>query len=197
MEKRKLSICFTCVGSKNGEVEIEMCYDCVVGPEDWLASNEKLPNKVKALDLYTGPGWAQVLRTIKNLREKFDLSVYIFSAGLGIVHEDDLTNPYSATFSSGNEDRIEAVDQKDWVLGVTQRRLPEGTVCVFPETYAKPYRRIWDDLDKMLLIQGTPDDREDLSCSMIRTSTTLMEKISETDIEPNEWPSIRGYDLWT
>ena len=197
----KLNICFCCTGTKNGEVEVGQMYDCVVGPSEWKQNNFELLDKKPPLELYSGPGWDQVLRTIEKLKTHYDVTTYVFSAGWGILHEGDLINPYSATFSGGHDDRIAAVDQQDWILGVTQHQLPEGTVCVFPESYAKPYRRIWSNLDDMILIQGTVEDREDLSCSMIRTTTTLMEKIVDNqieegwDLEPIDWKQLRGFEV--
>ncbi len=197
----KLNICFCCAGTKAEEAEVAQMYDCVVGPEEWIKNAAGIEPKFKAIDLYRGPGFEQINRTVKKLRTHYDVTVWIFSAGWGILREDTMIPAYSATFSGGHDDKIAAIDQQDWILGVTQYKLPEGTVCCFPESYAKPYRRIWSNLDDMILIQGTVEDREDLSCSMIRTTTTLMEKIVDNqieegwDLEPIDWKQLRGFEV--
>jgi len=199
--KPKLNICFCCAGTKAEESEIAQMYDCVMDPEEWKRNAEAILPKFSPFDLYQGPGYEQINRTIVKLRTRYNVTSWVFSAGWGILNEQDSIPSYSATFSGGHEDKIAAVDQKDWILGVTQHKLPKGTICVFPESYAKPYRRIWDNLDDMILIQGTFEDREDLGCSMIRTSTTLMEKIVDSQIEegwnldPIDWKQLRGYEV--
>jgi len=198
---QELNICFCCAGTKAEEADIPQMYDCVVDPEEWISNAKTIEPKFRAIDLYQGPGYEQIRRIIEKLRTNYDVTVWIFSAGWGILNENDLIPSYSATFSGGHEDKIAAIDQKDWILGVTKHKLPKGTVCVFPESYAKPYRRIWSNIDDMLLIQGSFADREDLGCSMIRTSTTLMEGIVNRAAEANweepvdHWPTVRGYEV--
>ncbi len=194
-QKPKLSVCFTCVGNKVDEPEINLMYDCVVGPEEWLANAEANPNKHKALDLYEGPGYVIVKDTITELEKTFDLTVYIFSGGFGILRADDMIPSYSATFSGGQEDRVKAEEQKAWITAVTKRTLPVGTVCAFPISYSKPYQRCFGNLDDMILVQGTPEDREDLICGMIRVTNLLLLGIAKkfSALPPAEWPSIRGW----
>ncbi len=201
MSKPTLNICFCCVGTKKEDATIPLMYDCVVNGEQWIDNNELEPTKFKAIDLYDGPGFEQVRRTVEKLKAQYEVTTWIFSAGWGILHQDDMIASYSATFSSSDEDRVYAADQKEWIESVTQHQLPKGTVCAFPESYAKPYRRCFDNLDDMILIQGTVEDREDLGCSMIRTTTTLMEKIVDNqiaegwDLDPIDWKQLRGYEV--
>ena len=202
--KPNLNICFCCVGTKAEDPEIAQMYDCVVGPTEWKSNAAQIEPKFKAIDLYQGPGFEIVRRTIAKLEAKYEVTAWIFSAGWGILHQDDLIPSYSATFSSSDEDRIMAVDQKEWINDVTQHRLPKGTVCCFPESYAKPYRRCFDDIDDMILIQGSSEDRADMDSPMIRTTVMLMEGIAThyldntftEDHQPENWPDVRGIDIY-
>jgi len=198
--KPKLDICFTCVGSKILESEVE--YDLVTSPEDWWEQADNAEYAEAAIDLYTGPGYAEIHRTIAKLEEKYDVDLWIFSAGFGILRECDEIPGYDATFSSSaKENRVRKPEWKSWLTGVSKHSLPKGTVCVFPRSYADPYQAAFGDLDDMILIQGTSDDRVDLGCSMIRVSTTLMEKIVDDqidrdwDLEPEDWKQLRGYEV--
>ena len=198
--KPKLNVCWSCVGTKKAASEIE--YDKCASAADWWWSNRLADHKMRAIDLYDGPGFAQVRRTIAKLEEKYDVTSYILSAGFGIVHQDDMIASYDATFSSSaKENRVRKPEWKRWLTAVSEQKLPVGTVCIFPRSYADPYQAAFGNLDDMILIQGTAADRVDLGCSMIRVSTTLMERIVDNqieenwDLEPIDWKQLRGFEV--
>lgn len=195
--KPELNICFSCVGSKNLPVKLK--YDfCWPYPQNWLRAHESTTPKMKAIDLYSGPGYDQVRRIIANLEEKYTVNVYIFSAGYGIIHGDKEICGYDATFSSSAKaNRVFKREQKEWLSKVSDTYLPKGTVCVLPKSYSDPYDYVFGNLDDMILVQGTSEDRKDLGCSMIRCTTSLMEGIttSHLDKDPSQWSDIRGYEV--
>ena len=198
--KPKLNVCFTCVGTKILPSEIE--YDLAISPEDWWEQASLAEAAEHAIDLYGGPGFQQVHRIIMKLEEHYEVEPWIFSAGFGILNECDEIPGYDATFSSSAKtNRVRKPEWKSWLTGVSKHSLPKGTVCVFPRSYADPYQVAFGDLDDMILIQGTSEDRKDLGCSMIRVSTTLMEKIVDRAAEanweepPEHWPNVRGYEV--
>lgn len=56
----------------------------------------------KAIDLYKGGHWALA----KNTALTFDTELWIISAGLGLLHSNDIIPNYQATFTTGNRDSI-------------------------------------------------------------------------------------------
>ncbi len=69
---------------------------------------ERFPEKRTARDLYRGSLNISINSAVKQLREFFDVSYYIISAGFGIVEENELVPPYNCAFSQMNkEDLIE------------------------------------------------------------------------------------------
>jgi len=63
--------------------------------------------RIKVKNLYVGSYWA----TIRNLPQiaevsGFDSSLWVISAGYGLISSDDQINSYSATFTPGNENSI-------------------------------------------------------------------------------------------
>ncbi len=198
---KELNICFTCVGTKvipSRGLE----YDSVNTPGDWWTQALNQPSFMPASDLYSGPGFDQVRRIISKLQRHYSVNVFIFSAGFGILKGSDIIPGYDATFSSSaKSNKVVKRDQRMWLRGVTKHQLPEGTVCVFPRSYEEPYQRAFSNIDDMILIQGTSEDRKDLGCSMIRCTTTLMEKIVDNqikedwDLDPVHWKQLRGYEV--
>jgi len=198
--KPKLNICFTCVGTKSLPSALE--YDSIVSPSDWWDQADKAKQTEHAIQLYEGPGYAQVHRTIIKLEEHYEVEAWIFSAGFAILNQCDEIPGYDATFSSSAKtNKVKKSEWFWWLNGVSKHKLPKGTVCVFPRSYADPYQAAFGDLDDMVLIQGTAEDRKDLGCSMIRCTTTLMEKIVDNqikegwDLDPIDWKQLRGFEV--
>lgn len=199
MSKPKLNILFSCVGTKTTPAVLN--YDEIASPFEWIKQTHENPNKIKAMDLYGGPGWAQVKRIVDKLEEHYEVEPWIFSAGYGFLKGSDMVLGYNATFSSSaKSDRVKLKDQDYWLRGVSKWKLPAGTVLVLPKSYEKPFAFL-DSVDRHILVQGTADDREDLGCSMIRCSTTLMEKIVDAVKDeawkhaPKFWGNLRGYEV--
>ena len=67
----------------------------------------QFPEKKTAKDLYRGAINISLNSAIKLLREYFDVSYYIISAGFGIVNENELVPPYECTFSELTKKQIE------------------------------------------------------------------------------------------
>jgi len=69
---------------------------------------ERFPEKRTARDLYRGSLNISINSAVTQLRDFFDVSFYIISAGFGIVEENELVPPYNCSFSQmNNEDLIE------------------------------------------------------------------------------------------
>ena len=67
----------------------------------------QFPEKKIAKDLYRGALNISLNSAIKQLREYFEVSYYIISAGFGIVNENELVPPYECTFSELSKKQIE------------------------------------------------------------------------------------------
>ena len=67
----------------------------------------KNDGKVKANNLYVGSYWA-IIRSLPEVAEMsgFNSSLWIISAGYGLISSDDQIHSYSATFASGNENSV-------------------------------------------------------------------------------------------
>ncbi|MCI4436844.1 MAG: hypothetical protein JHC33_08575 [Ignisphaera sp.] len=196
-----LNICVSCVSQKNPTGLLPLQYDAYKNdPAKWNElTYEMHPNHMyKAKDMYTGPGFAQIHRIIENLEKNYEVTLWIFSAGYGILHQNDLIANYDATFSSmAKYNKVAKGEQAKWLQGVNKRALPKGTILILPSSYTAPLKLL-ENLDDHILVQGSSTDRVWLGCSMIRCTTTLMEKISENlDQYPNEllWDQIRGKDI--
>jgi len=175
---KKLNILVTCVGTKT--IPTEFYYTDYEGDAaGWLKDISHSTTKIKALDLYGGPGFKQVRR----LKEKYDLTVWVISAGYGLVREDDLLAGYEASFSpSAKPNHVRKADYTDWLPAVSLRKpeeLPDNTIIALPKSYEKALATLID-LDKFDIIQGGAAEREILGCSMIRLQNTYLEYYLET-----------------
>ncbi|MBN1331007.1 MAG: hypothetical protein JXA54_16160 [Candidatus Heimdallarchaeota archaeon] len=68
---------------------------------------QQFPEKKQAADLYRGALNITTTGAVNQLREFFDVSYYIISAGFGILHEKDLVPPYECSFSEMSKQQIE------------------------------------------------------------------------------------------
>lgn len=81
------------------------CKDIVMkGMKDSFV--ERFPEKRTARDLYRGTLNISINSAVKQLKEFFDVSYYILSAGFGIVEENELVPPYNCAFSQMNNEAI-------------------------------------------------------------------------------------------
>ncbi|NHJ85929.1 MAG: hypothetical protein FK734_10740 [Asgard group archaeon] len=67
---------------------------------------QHFPEKKQASDLYRGALNITTTAAVRQLREFFEVSYYIVSAGFGILHEDDLVPPYECSFSEMSNQQI-------------------------------------------------------------------------------------------
>ena len=64
------------------------------------------PDKRTAKELYRGALNLSITNAVKQLREFFEVSHYIVSAGFGILEENELVPPYDCSFSEMNKTQI-------------------------------------------------------------------------------------------
>lgn len=78
------------------------------GVDAWLARLASSDAEaVPARDLYGGEHWQLILELERRLVEKHgDVSLWVASAGHGLVGADDRIKPYAATFASGSDDTV-------------------------------------------------------------------------------------------
>ncbi|MFW9923353.1 MAG: DUF6884 domain-containing protein [Candidatus Thorarchaeota archaeon] len=66
----------------------------------------RFPEKRTAKDLYRGSLNISLNSAVRQLREYFEVSYYIVSAGFGILNENDLVPPYDCSFADMNKEQI-------------------------------------------------------------------------------------------
>ena len=78
----------------------------------WQSSDKRVP----ARELYSGNHWGETLKAYANLQacEQVEPSLWVLSAGCGLVPADLPLPPYSATFSSGTDGINELIWQPGW-----------------------------------------------------------------------------------
>lgn len=84
--------------------------DIPAGPDRarrWVEALAAAQAKMPAQELYVGDHWS-VVRSLPELAEKagFDATLWVASAGYGLVRADQPVAAYSATFSSGHPDSV-------------------------------------------------------------------------------------------
>lgn len=84
----------------------------------WEKSFSENKNRVKARDLYLGPGFTN----LRSLAEKHGLSLKILSAGFGLTDGETELPSYNATFSA-NENRV-PTPKSQWWKAISESTLP-------------------------------------------------------------------------
>lgn len=89
--------------------------------KSWLSQLAKLEIEATytANDLYCGDGWSSIRSAVMHVQKRDSVKLWIASAGYGLINSTDLVVPYSATFSTGQEDSVSqgqdpAGNQKWW-----------------------------------------------------------------------------------
>jgi hypothetical protein len=120
-----LIVIASCTQKKKGKIAAERHLRAVKGESqrerlsDW---GGRLPpvGDTKVRDLYVGDHWSVARGACERLRER-DSSVELWasSAGYGLVHENELIAPYSATFSKGQPDSVRD-EPGEWWRGLAK-----------------------------------------------------------------------------
>ncbi|WP_199437262.1 DUF6884 domain-containing protein [Vibrio owensii] len=84
----------------------------------WEKSFSAHKNRVKARDLYLGPGFTN----LRSLAEKHGLSLKILSAGFGLIDGETELPSYNATFAA-NENRV-PTPKSQWWKAISESKLP-------------------------------------------------------------------------
>lgn len=197
---KKINIVVSCTAGKN--LESVLMYDNYMPGEaqEWLDDAVLEFEKMKAINLYKGPG-ADKFRAIKALlEEKYEVDLWILSAGFGIVHQDTELPGYDATFSSmAKFNRVRPADFKEWLRGVTRKELPRDSIIMLPNSYLKPFKAIEDIDNHIQLGPFGGEAREAIGCSMIRVQLEACELIVkyalDRDIAPEYWNTIDVMEL--
>lgn len=196
----KINIVVSCTAGKNLPSSLEYDDYYPVDGEDWWEDAKDVAVKTPALHLYKGPG-ADKFRTIRTkLAAKYDVTVWILSAGFGLVREDTYLPGYDATFSSmAKENKVKAADYKTWLKSVSIYNLPRNSIIMLPNSYLKPFKALEDLNDHIQLGPFGGEVREHFGWSMIRTQLNACEKIvehaMENDIPPEQWDTINPLEL--
>lgn len=199
--KPKLNVLVSCTASKN--LPAAMQFDDYVTDNDdvlctdWLDKAGKIADKMPAIDLYKGPG-ADKFREIRAfLSEKYDVTLWILSAGFGLVREDTLLPGYDATFSSmAKHNRVKPKQYWDWLNGVSDSSalLVDKFLILLPSSYLKPFRVLDDPSNHIVLGPYGALERDIIGCSMIRVQLEYSYEVIKYglthDIDPEDWPSI-------
>jgi len=73
----------------------------------WTTSlDSRSGNRVRASNLYCGDYWSTIRGAYEHGLQNQSISLFIASAGYGLLREDEQVLPYSATFSRGKHDSV-------------------------------------------------------------------------------------------
>lgn len=102
----------TCTNSKSAAISENLCFRSVksASPEqsflDWQAAIESADDAaIPARELYKGDHWV-VVRDILEMGRTRELTVWVCSAGYGLIQPHQAIKPYAATFSPGQPDSV-------------------------------------------------------------------------------------------
>ncbi len=109
---RTVALVVPCTKRKRGHVQAEMRFHTLERmtaaslADEWLYRMQNANGHTQAEKLYNGDGWKRSLAA-RDAMEKClgNATLYILSAGFGLLRKDDLVPPYSATFAP-DEDQI-------------------------------------------------------------------------------------------
>ena len=130
---RKLHIVLGCTNRKTSASLRSARLGSFSGPrrlERWQKHLEAAPRTIRADNMYAGEAWREGLKTAETARERFDTTVWILSGGFGLIREDHLLCPYSATLTPGHADSVArsgALRRRDnrlWMTALSQWRGP-------------------------------------------------------------------------
>ena len=111
----------------------------ITSKESLRQYQKSIPEKRKAADLYRGSLNISINSAIKQLREIFEVSYYIVSAGFGIVNENDEIPPYECSFVNMNKkeikERAEFLQIQDDYQKIIQRENPEFIYLALGKDY--------------------------------------------------------------
>ena len=152
---------------------------------DWTKAVEKSKDTTPARDLYAGDYWRRIIDSESTLEGK--CSLWVISAGIGLIHADTQIPNYSATFVEKNENSVaQDVSGKIawWQLLINWRRKKSGIgtisdlarqnpdavfLVVISATYLSV---IMDDLLKLRQILSSADNLI-IICSGLRKNKNL------------------------
>ena len=104
-----VNVIVTCTKSKRAAVAPECRLRSIrPGPlrqraREWMERLRHQTNRICVADLYSGDHWS----TVRSLRSsRFDVRVWVCSAGYGLVGVEDQLSAYSATFSKNHPDSV-------------------------------------------------------------------------------------------
>jgi len=191
-----INIVVSCTAGKNLESVLEFDdYKEDLDAEDWLEDAEE-GLRLPAIKLYKGPG-ADKFREIKKMIEEagHQCTVWILSAGFGIVKEDTLLPGYDATFSPmAKFNRVKPPQFALWLNSVTQQELPKNSLLLLPNSYLKPFKTIEDVSDHIEIGPFGEVEREMIGCSMIRVQLEASQRIIKYGLAMNiaieDWSRI-------
>ena len=205
---KKINIVVSCTAGKNlpSSLEFDDYHDSdgeCMEPTGWLKDAADIPMKEKmaAINLYKGPG-ANKFRHIRSLLIDggYDATLWILSAGFGLVREDTQLPGYDATFSSmAKVNKVKPKMYDEWLNEVTKQELPKGSIIMLPSSYLKPFRAIENLGDHVGIGPFVGEVREAICCSIIRVQLEACEMIVkfalEENIPPEDWFTINPMEL--
>ena len=125
MIKRDVVILGTCTNQKSGSPSEETSLDSFpkLNPQDlaslWIDRlNQSNQLEVRARDLYIGSAWNETLACLSSVQQYSPgSSLWVLSAGWGLIPVDAKIKSYSATFAQGED----SIHNAQWELGLSAR----------------------------------------------------------------------------
>lgn len=130
--------------------------------------------QVPAQDLYIGPYWSAV-KAIPSTPRSLESRLWVASAGYGLVPAEAMLKPYSATFSTGQDDSIARAGEdasswrRDWWQRLCCVRGPKREAA---RTLAELAGR---EPNALIVVLGSPSYVQALEADLIAAQTALRE----------------------
>jgi len=177
MEKR-IGLVACCTRTKRLPVNNRMVFH-TLGParanllaRAWIGRAKASREVSRAEDLYCGPGWTQVCKARSLIDERLGrTTLYILSAGFGLIRASDQIPAYTATFSSDENQVARLIEgdtsiaeaHREWWHSIMEAR-SDGSSSALTELHGHDYvivvagaeyvKAAHDDLSRLALTYG-------------------------------------------
>lgn len=121
-QDKRIALVVACTKRKHGAVQLQMQFHTLGRmkveklAKEWIGRMNSTKGHTTVEELYCGEGWKHSLGAYVIAKEQFErASLYILSAGFGLLRSDDLVPPYSATFAPDRDQVAKQIDGIDCV----------------------------------------------------------------------------------
>ena len=205
----KLTVVVACTGRKSAPATRECLVRHLPGlslaerHDIWRHRLDENLDKMPVNDLYAGDAWRRTEAVLAAAASAgFEPTLFVASAGLGLVEASTLAPAYGATFTTGHADSVadSVTGKRDWwsqfsvAKGNTLQHLSgDATIVVLSEAYASA---LDDDLTQLAATSGdhllVGGSREVPGLTCLRSDLGLRHKLGGTAVSLN----LRMAERW-